>query len=84
MYQLEDAELDDLIFESRHSIDQEYRKQVFFACFDKILDWAVEVPTYQRSNAIIFSTERVNIDSVTPDITTFYGWMNEIQNMRMK
>ena len=84
MYQLEDADLDDLIFESRHSIDQEYRKQVFFACFDKILDWAVEVPTYQRSNAIIFSTERVNIDSVTPDITTFYGWMNEIQNMRMK
>ena len=83
MYQIEDAELDELIFESRHSTDQEYRKQVFFACFDIILDWAVEVPTYQRSNAIIFSTERVNIDTVTPDITTFYGWMQEIENIEM-
>ena len=83
MYQIEDAELDELIFESRHSTDQEYRKQVFFACFDIILDWAVEIPTYQRSNAIIFSTERVNVETVTPDITTFYGWMSELENTQM-
>ena len=49
--------------------------------YDIIIDWAVEVPTYQRQNAIIFSTERVNMDTVTPDITTFYGWLNEVQNI---
>ena len=49
-----------------------------------ILDWGVELPVYQRSEATIFSTERVNIDTVTPDITTFYGWMSEIQNMELK
>jgi peptide/nickel transport system substrate-binding protein len=38
---------------------------------------------YQRQNAIIFSTERVNIDSVTPDITTFYPWLNEIEKVQM-
>ena len=52
-------------------------------CLDLILDWAVEIPTYQRQNAIIFSTERVNMETVTPDITTFYGWMAEVQNMEM-
>ena len=25
------------------------------------------------------STERVNIDTVTPDITTFWDWMNDIE-----
>ena len=38
-----------------------------------------EVPSYQRQNIVIFSTERVNIDTVTPDITTFWGWMNDIE-----
>ena len=53
------------------------------ACLDIIVDWAVEVPVYQRQNAVIFSTERVNMDTVTPDITTFYGWLNEIQNVEL-
>ena len=34
-------------------------------------------------HAVIFSTERVNMDTVTPDITTFYGWLNEIQNVEL-
>ncbi len=34
-------------------------------------------------NAVIFSTERVDVDSIAPDITTFYGWTAEIQNLRM-
>ena len=41
------------------------------------------MPTYQRQNAIIFSAERVNLDTVTPDITTFYGWASEIENIEL-
>ena len=83
-YCIADAELDDLITEARASTDQEYRKQLYKACLDIIIDWACEIPIYQRQNAIIFSTERVNIDTVTPDITTFYGWMSEIENIQMR
>ena len=79
-YGIADAELDQLIMDARSSTDQAYRKAMYKACLDIIIDWAVEVPTYQRQNAIIFSTERVNMDTVTPDITTFYGWMSEIEN----
>ncbi len=84
MYQIEDEELDKLILDARASLDQDYRKAVYKAALDKVIDWAVEIPNYQRQNAIIFSAERVNIDTVTPDITTFYGWMAEIQNIEMK
>ena len=83
MYKIEDAELDEMILAARKSVDQSYRKSVYKACLDKIIDWACEIPVYQRQNAIIFSTERVNMDTVTPDITTFYGWLNEIQNIEM-
>ena len=80
MYNIEDANLDDMILAARASADQGYRKTVYKACLDTIIDWACEVPTYQRQNVIIFSTERVDIDTVTPDITTFYGWMRELEN----
>ena len=83
MYDIADPELDQLIMDARASLDQAYRKTVYKACLDIIVDWAVEVPVYQRQNAIIFSTERVNMDTVTPDITTYYGWMAEIQNLEL-
>lgn len=84
MYGIEDEELDQLIMDARASTDQAYRKTVYKACLDKIVDWATEIPVYQRQNAIIFSTERVNTDTITPDITTFYGWMMEIQNIELR
>ncbi len=84
MYDIADAKLDKLILDARASFDQAYRKQMYKSCLDIIVDWAVEVPVYQRQNAIIFSTARVNMDTVTPDITTYYTWLAEIQNLEMK
>ena len=82
-YAINDAELNELIMDARATTDQAYRKTMYKAALDIVIDWAVEVPTYQRQNAIIFSTERVNMDTVTPDITTFYGWMAEVENIEL-
>ena len=83
MYCIADPELDQMILDARNSLDQSYRKAMYKACLDIVVDWAVEVPVYQRQNAIIFSTERVNMSTVTPDITTFYGWLMEIENIEL-
>ncbi len=82
-YHIQDAELDALIMEARSSDDQAFRKATYKACLDIIIDWAVEVPIYQRQNCIIFSSERVNMDTVTPDITTFWGWASDIELLEM-
>ena len=84
MYDIDDAELNQLILDARANLDQTYRKAVYKACLDIVIDWACEIPNYQRQNCIIFSTERVDVDTVTPDITPYYGWMAEIQNMELK
>ena len=83
MYDIDDAELNDLILQARKSADQAYRKTMYKACLDIVVDWAVEIPVYQRQNAIVFRPSAVKMDTVTPDITTFYGWMSEVQNMEM-
>lgn len=82
-YFIQDKKLDEYIMEARTSADQAYRKTVYKACLDIILDWGVEVPVYQRQNCVIFSAERIQIDTVTPDITTFYGWLSEVENLQM-
>ncbi len=80
-YMIADDTLDELIMEARSSADQAFRKATYKQCLDIIIDWAVEVPVYQRQNAVIMSTERVNIDTVTPDITPFWRWMAEIEKI---
>ena len=84
MYDIADPELDQLILDARKSMDQAYRKAMYKTCLDIIVDWAVEIPVYQRQNAFIFSTERVDMNSVTHDITTYYGWLNEVENIQLK
>ena len=83
-YHIDDPELDKLIVDARKSDDQAYRKAVYKQALDTIVDWAVEIPAYQRQNCIIFSTERINLDTLTPDITTFWGWMNDIEGLELK
>lgn len=82
-YHINDEELNELIMEARTSDDQAFRKATYKQCLDIIVDWAVEIPAYQRQNCVVFSTQRINIDTLTPDITTFWGWMNDIENLEM-
>lgn len=83
-YSITDEELDSLIMEARTSEDQAFRKATYKECLEIILDWGVEIPTYQRQNAIIASSERIDVTTMTPDITTFWGWMNDIELLEMK
>ncbi|MDY3919342.1 MAG: ABC transporter substrate-binding protein [Candidatus Limivivens sp.] len=82
-YCIEDADLDELIEAARMSTDQTYRKGLYKAALDIVLDWGVEVPVYQRSECYIFSTERVNISTLTPDMTPYWSWMSEITTLEL-
>ena len=82
-YHIRSAELDQMILDARASADQAYRKEVYRACLDEIMDWAVEIPAYQRQNIALSSTIRVNTDTVTPDVTTYWGWLNDAHLIQM-
>ncbi|MDR1600187.1 MAG: ABC transporter substrate-binding protein [Oscillospiraceae bacterium] len=82
-YHIALPELDQLIIDARKSDDQAYRKAVYKQALDLIVDAAVEIPVYQRQNARLFSTQRIDIPTLTPDITTYYGWGADIETIVM-
>lgn len=83
-YNIDDLTLDQLLVDARKSDDQAYRKAVYRQALDVIADWAVEVPAYQRQNCTVFSPERINLDTLTTDITTQWNWDKEIERLEMK
>ena len=82
-YTINDADLDELIMAARQTTDQEARKAMYKEAMEIILDWGVELPVYQRSEATIFSTERVNIDTIAKDQTPYWTYKSELNNLEL-
>lgn len=82
-YQIDDADLDALILDGRTSPDNTYRKSVYKQCLELILSWGCELPLYQRKDGTVVSTERVNVDTMPKDMTPYWGWYAEIENLEM-
>lgn len=83
-YHIQDTDLDKWIMDARKTDDQTTRKAYYKQCLDRIMDWGVEIPVYQRKDCIVISTQRVDVNTVTKDITPFYGWMSEIEKLELK
>ncbi|SFQ44736.1 peptide/nickel transport system substrate-binding protein [Lachnospiraceae bacterium XBB1006] len=82
-YHIKDKSLDKLIMSARKSDDQEYRKTIYKECMDILRDWGVELPVYQRQNCTLFSTERIDLNSLPLNATAYYNWVNEIHLLEM-
>ena len=82
-YTINDTDLDELIMAARATTDQEVRKTMYKEAMDIILDWGVELPVYQRSEATIFSTERVNIDTIAKDQTPYWTYKSELNDTEL-
>ena len=82
-YHIASETLDKLIMDGRATTDQAARKTIYKQALEEILNWGVELPTYQRSNGFIFSTERVNMETITPDMTPFWTWMAEVDKIEL-
>ena len=83
-YQISDATLDETIMTARKSADQTYRKTLYQAAMEIVMDYAVEVPIYQRSDCVLVSSERVVVDSLPGDMTPYWGWASNIETVAVK
>ena len=83
-YQISDAELDELIEAGRMSTNQTYRKGLYKAAMEIIMDWGVEIPIYQRSECYLFSSERVDTTTLPTDMTPYWNMLNEIEKLSLK
>ena len=83
-YSVDDPALDELIAAGRGSADTEYRKSVYRDAMDIIMDWGCELPLYQRKDCTVFSSERVDTDTIPGDMTPYWGWYAEIETLATK
>lgn len=83
-YQIKSPELDEIIMTARKSADQTYRKTLYQAAMEIVMDYAVEIPIYQRSDCLLLSSERVVVDSLPGDMTPYWGWAGNIETVEVK
>lgn len=81
-YHLYSATLDALVEEAKVGTSEE-RLQKIQAVYAEIMNWAVEVPLYQRVSITIYSTENLKAESIPENMTAYYGYFNEIHNLEL-
>lgn len=60
------------------------RQSIYQQCFDDVLDWAVEVPVCEFRELTMFSSSRIDKNTIPDNTTVYYDWMNEIHKIAMK
>lgn len=76
------TELNSLIMTGRSTLVVDERKPVYEAALDKVMEVAVELPTYQRKNMYAYNKEVIDPETLTPadKITPYKGplfaWWN--------
>ena len=76
MYRINQKELDDMVMDARSTTDQAVRKAIYKEALDYIVDYAVEIPIYQRQQCSIYAMDRIDVDNseMLHDQTTFYNF----------
>ena len=80
---IQDEELDALMEEIMQTLDLEERKELVAEALDKVMSWATMLPVYQRNEMIIYNPERVNMDTIPQNTSTYYNYVNEIEKLEV-
>lgn len=83
-YGIDNEELDGYIAVSASSKDNEELKEAYTSCLNLIFGNAIEIPVYQRSDCVLFSTLRINCDTLPDDMTGYYSWVDEAHLIEKK
>ena len=72
--------LSDIIDQARGTLDEKRRTELYALALDLVMELAVELPTYQRSDLFAYNTNIIDVNSLTPsgDITAYNGPLNRI------
>ncbi len=85
LYGISGNELDECIRISEVSKDNEELKAAYGDCLNILFsEYAVEIPVYQRSDCILFSTLRIDTSTLPENMTGYYTWVDEAELIKKK
>jgi peptide/nickel transport system substrate-binding protein len=73
-------ELSDIIDRARETLNESQRTAYYKEALDIVMELAVELPTYQRSDLFAYNTNIIDVNSLTPasELTPYNGPMSKI------
>ena len=73
-------ELSEIIDKARETLDEDQRAAYYAEALDIVMELAVELPTYQRSDLFAYNTKIIDVNSLTPasELTPYNGPMSRI------
>lgn len=73
-------ELSDIIDRARETLNEDQRAAYYKEALDIVMELAVELPTYQRSDLFAYNTNIIDVNSLTPasELTPYNGPMSRI------
>ena len=73
-------ELSELIDEARRTTDEQIRANLYSQALDIVMQLAIELPTYQRDDLFAFNTDKIDVNSLTPegDLSPYRGLTSDL------
>ena len=79
-------ELSEIIDLARETLDESRRTEYYAEALDMVMELAVEMPTYQRSDLFAYNSNIIDTSTLTPaaDLTPYNGPMSKIWEVSLK
>ena len=79
-------ELSEIIDLARETLDEKQRKDYYAQALDLVMELAVELPTYQRSDLYAYNSNIIDESTLTPpdELTPFNGPMSKLWEVSLK
>jgi len=73
-------DLSDIIEKARETLDEKRRTEYYAQALDMVMDLAVELPTYQRSDLFAYNSNIIDTSTLTPaeDLTPYNGPLSRL------
>ena len=79
-------DLSDIIDKARETLDEKKRIEYYKQALDMVMELAVELPTYQRSDLFAYNSNVIDESTLTPksELTPYNGPLSRIWEVSLK
>ena len=78
-----DERLDKKLDKVGQRVKAESRIKTVDAIYEILSEWAVEIPVYQSKRVWMMTSDRINMDTISKEITPYYSVLREVHRIKM-
>lgn len=78
-----DERLDKKLDKVGQRVKAESRIKTVDAIYEILSEWAVEIPVYQSKQVWMMSSDRIDMDTISKEITPYYSVLREVHRIKM-